>query len=193
MSFLQLRELWAARQAEIVLALIGIVLVGGGVFWWRTQNSEETKIEIINGQQAQAVNETKLSIDVSGAVTRPGVYSLNSGSRVLDALEAAGGVTAAADSEWIDKYLNRSAKINDGQKIYIPGKSQKTNSDVQTSSKININAAGSGELEVLPGIGPVTAGKIINGRPYNKIEELIERKITSQKIFDQIKDQISVW
>lgn len=193
MSFLQLRELWAARQAEIVLALIGIVLVGGGVFWWRTQNSEETKIEIINGQQAQAVNETKLSIDVSGAVTRPGVYSLNSGSRVLDALEAAGGVTAAADSEWIDKYLNRSAKINDGQKIYIPGKSQKTNSDVQTSSKININAAGSGELEALPGIGPVTAGKIINGRPYNKIEELIERKITSQKIFDQIKDQISVW
>lgn len=131
------------------------------------------------------------------------MYKLVTDSRVIDALEAAGGLTDQADTEWVDKYLNKSAKVSDGQKIYVPRNSENdqiSNSKLQTSSNsqntnsiININTAGSRELEALPGVGPVTAEKIIAGRPYGNIEELIGKKIVSQKIFDQIKGQISVW
>ena len=90
--------------------------------------------------------------------------------------------------------------LSDGQKIYIPKLSETQNSvsvnGVSTgniSSKININSAGASDLDSLPGIGSVTAQKIIDARPYSAIEDLLNRKIVSQKVFDQIKEKISIY
>lgn len=85
-------------------------------------------------------------------------------------------------------------------KIYIPkvgesasNVSGSTAAGTQVNAKVNINTATQAELEALSGIGPVTASKIISGRPYSKIEDLLTLKILSKKVFDQIKDSISVF
>ena len=136
-----------------------------------------------------ATISAELVVDIGGEVVRPGVYKLPVGSRIEDALRVAEGLTVGADTNYIEKYLNRAAKVSDGQKLYIPSKSASSVQD----NRININSASQGELEGLPGIGPVTAGKIMAGRPYQNISELVGRKIVGTKVFEQIKDQISVW
>lgn len=192
----KIKSFLKAHEAEALLTLIGLSLVGGGIFWSKVQGEEETKIEILETEEKAA---PEIVVDVAGEVNKPGVYKLAGGARVNEAIELAGGIKGGADQEWINKYLNRSAKVNDGQKIYIPAKSEIKNSNLQTNSNsqnlkmININTASSGELEALAGVGPATAGKIIAGRPYARVEELTERKIVSTKVFEQNKDKISVW
>src|SRR3989344_1802896 len=161
-------------KKEIVLALLGLTLIGAGVFWWKSGGVEEDKIEII---EASGEVASKVKVDIEGAVEKPGIYELDNGSRIGDVIEKA-GLGAEADTKWIETYLNRAEVVKDGMKIYIPSKSEILNpkseilnkSQIQ-NSKIDVNTASQVELEELPGIGPVTAKKIIDGRPYGRIEE----------------------
>ena len=162
---------------------------GGRSFWWRSGSSEPAQPEII----MNVTESAKLMVDVSGEVVKPGVYELPAGSRVEDVLQITGGETENADTDYIEKYLNRAAKVSDGQKIYIPAYNAGPTALNAQSNHVNINSASQAELEALPGIGPVTAGKIVAGRPYQSISDLIGRKIVRQKVYDQIKDMISVW
>lgn len=139
-----------------------------------------------------------IHVDVAGAVENPGVYKLASGNRIQDALAIAGGLSASADRDWIEKNLNKAAKVTDGGKIYIPsidevieGKAQKNLLGVATG-QVNINTASQSELENLPGVGPVTAGKIISGRPYQTTYELKTKKIVGNALFEKIKDRIGL-
>ena len=91
-------------------------------------------------------------------------------------------------------------KLSDSQKIYVPHVSENTDIQSQTVgvgssqiSLININQAAAGELDSLPRVGPVTAQKIINSRPYSRIEDLLNKKIVSSKVFSEIKDKIAVY
>lgn len=91
-------------------------------------------------------------------------------------------------------------KISDGSKIYVPSQGENEAnvqtgqvSGVSTQAKININTASQSELEALPGIGPVTASKIISDRPYQKIEELISKKVVSRSVYDKIKDSLTLY
>lgn len=142
-------------------------------------------------------------IDVAGAVVSPGVYELGGNNRVQDALIAAGGLSALADRDWIEKNLNKAAKLTDGGKIYIPKTGETSSRNVSnlnnpsnllggTIDKVNINTSSAGELEGLPGVGPVTAGKIISGRPYQTIEDLKTKKIVGNALFEKIKDRIGL-
>ncbi len=187
MSETWIREWVEAHRWAVLLALVGAILIGAGVFWGRT--GQESEVRILSGV-SESSTSAELIVDIGGKVARPGVYKLPIGSRIEDALRAAGGEAEGADTNYIEKYLNKAAKVSDGQKIYIP---QKSEARSQESVTVNINSASQGELEALPGIGPVMAGKIMAGRPYQNISELVERKIVGQKIYDQIKDQISVW
>lgn len=186
------------KSLPVILALVGVVLIGGGVWWWKMSEADEG-VEILSSPGGAAVvgvasESGTWIVDVGGAVVNSGVYRVEVGTRVGEALEAAGGLAGDADLEWVAKYLNKAEKTSDGQKIYIPGKNnQETSSNNQTNSKININVASQGELEGLPGVGPVTAEKIIGGRPYSRVEEVVEKKIVGQKVWEQIKDKISVW
>ena len=196
------KQLFEAKKIEFTLLLFGVTLIGVGVFLWKA-GVTQTKIEILDSSTTVAgsgqKNTNKIFVDVAGAVKRPGVVGLVSGSRVNEAIASAGGITAEADSNWVAQNLNMAKVLEDGEKIYIPSvKSQDTNttsvsSGQAISNKININNAVESELDKLPGIGPVTAGKIINSRPYSKIEDLIDRKVVTIKVWEGIKELISAW
>jgi len=188
---------WERFKLPIGLSLIGIVLIVGGIFASGLNSQKPTgfpKESIVSDQKT-------ISVDVSGAVQKPGVYRLNAGSRIEDAVTAAGGFNNTANQEYISKYLNLAQKLSDGTKVYVPavGESGPTSqvggtvSGVTTQAKVNINTATQAELEALPGIGPVTASKIISDRPYQRVEELIEKKIVGKSVFEKIKDQIVVY
>ncbi|KKU67960.1 MAG: Competence protein ComEA helix-hairpin-helix repeat protein [Candidatus Amesbacteria bacterium GW2011_GWA1_47_20] len=171
-----------AHRWAVLGVLVGAALIGSGVFMTRT--AEQPGVEVLS-----ATISAELVVDIGGEVVRPGVYKLPVGSRIEDALRVAEGLTVGADTNYIEKYLNRAAKVSDGQKLYIPSKSASSVQD----NRININSASQGELEGLPGIGPVTAGKIMAGRPYQNVSDLVEKKIVGEKLYDQIKDMVSVW
>lgn len=172
------------------------MLVSLGVLVWKINRSETgTKIEFLHEEVAgEATEAGSLMVDVEGAVISPGVYKLPPAGRVAQAIAQAGGLASDADRDWVQKYLNQAEKIKDGMKIFIPSvNNQLPITNDQSNSKININTAGEGELDTLPGVGPVTAKKIMAGRPYGRAEELLEKKIVTAKVWDQIKELIGVW
>jgi competence protein ComEA len=146
-----------------------------------------------------------LVVHVSGAVTRPGVYNLPAGSRIKDALLAAGNTTSGADPE----ALNLAAPLEDGVKIVVPLLNPPTASpqpssfsstpavsDNLAAGPININQATQAELESLPGIGPVIAQRIIAYReengPFTTTEAIQNVAGIGPATFEDIESLITV-
>ena len=184
----------------------------GGVLFLRTPESDEVPIVIHtpaltpSATFVPTVTPAPLRVHVSGAVQHPGVYSLEQGSRVQEALELAGGVAEDAD---LDR-INLAAWVSDGQKVYVP-KQGETDLPVMLlsagsvsgqvvglsgSGKVNINTATAEELDTLPGIGPAYAERIIRHRqeqgPFESIEQIMEVKGIAEGKFEELKDLISV-
>lgn len=143
-----------------------------------------------------------IMVDVEGAVVKPGVYTLSSDARIRDALIAAMGLSSTANRDWVSMHINLAAKLSDGAKVYIPSVGELGNSTVSgsgavvgdsTSSQININTASMSELDSLSGVGPVTAQKIIDNRPYTDIQELLNKKVIGNSVFEKIKEKITVY
>ena len=146
--------------------------------------------------------EKPIVIQVTGAVPRPGVYALAQGSRVQDAISAAGGFLIDADKTGI----NLARALEDGEQLDIPfsnGSSpviQDTPIALATSASsaelININTASSAELDTLPGIGPTTAQKIIDYRtqngPFVSKEDIINVSGIGPGTYEKLKDLITV-
>jgi competence protein ComEA len=143
---------------------------------------------------------SQITVDVEGSVQNPGVYRLNSSARVQEALIASGGLSGDADREYVAKHINMATKLIDGGKVYIPkiGEIQAQTADSGATSdvlgtqttQIDINSASSEVLDSLPGVGLVTAQKIIAGRPYSSVEELQTKKVVNKKVYDEIKDKV---
>ncbi len=143
-------------------------------------------------------------INIDGAVVSPGVYTLPVQSRVVDAVEAAGGLAKNASTGSV----NLAAELKDGSHIYIPARnpSLEISTDLVGSvvgisesgdliSLVNINQASLEVLIGLPGIGPVTAGKIISFREeqlFTKIEEIQKVPGIGPATFEQIKIYLTV-
>jgi competence protein ComEA len=98
-----------------------------------------------------------IAVHVGGEVAGPGLYRLPPGSRIDDALRAAGGVTPDGDVERV----NLAARLADGQQVVVPRKAAKAVAGPVTPAKVNVNTATVAELDVLPGIGPATAQRIV--------------------------------
>ncbi len=187
----------------IVLGFAGLIFLGYGLISLigpRKGNSDIT-FEPGDVASSSAKMEVKIFVDVEGAVIKPGIQNLASSARMQDALISAGGLSQEANREWVSKNLNLAAKLTDGAKIYIPKAEEavaassvsNTTLSVTTSGQININTANEKDLDTLPGVGPVTAQKIISSRPYSSIEDLLNKKVVSSKVFSQIKDKISTY
>jgi competence protein ComEA len=135
-------------------------------------------------------------VDVAGAVMRPGLHRLEPGDRVGDAIEAAGGFAPRVDLAETSRSLNLAQPLEDGVKVLVP---ELGTADVSTrrdgDSRIDLNHAQQSELETLPGIGPVTARKIIDARSearFDTVRELRGRGVVGQAVFDDIKDLLRV-
>ncbi|MBU1032247.1 helix-hairpin-helix domain-containing protein [Patescibacteria group bacterium] len=184
-------------RLPIGLALMGIVLIIGGVFA-SGLNKAQPKVF---PKESLIQNQKLISVDVSGAVNKPGVYQVKDESRIEEAIASAGGFSENANKEYISKYLNMAQKLSDGSKLYIPFTEEQGNASQNigvvagenTGAKININTATQAELESLNGIGSVRASAIISGRPYQTIEDLLNQKILGKSVFENIKDQIVVY
>jgi competence protein ComEA len=145
-------------------------------------------------------------IDVGGAVERPGLYRLVAGSRVGDALAAAGGYSPAVDLQLAGQRINLAAPLIDGLKIHVPRRGEQVTATPTVADGpaavpatggglIDVNTADQRSLETLPGIGPVTAGKIIAARaeaPFGSIEELLGRKVVGPATMEKIRQLITV-
>ena len=178
----------------------------GGIVLYQKSTTGNSSVEIIESETSQT---KEIVIEVGGAVEKPGVYRFNSNARVNDALVAAGGLSAAAERTWVEKYLNRASVLTDGQKIYIPSVNEQSevasanqgDTDQTVSSPVlsynselvNINTATLQTLDTLPGIGQVYGGKIIEQRPYSNIEELLSKKVIPQSTYEKIKNLIAVY
>ena len=135
-----------------------------------------------------------LVVDVAGAVARPGVVRLPGGSRVIDAIAAAGGFAQDADRA----ALNQAAPLRDGARVYVPKPGELPpagSSGSDAERKLNLNLASAAELEALPGIGPSIAARIVrsrDGRPFAKPEELQTRGLVSPRVFADLRDLVSI-
>ena len=113
-------------------------------------------------------------------------------------------MTKEADNQRISQTINRAAIVADGGKLYFPKISDSSSSNIvrregntpgvpsQTTDMVNINMASQAQLDELAGVGPVTAQKIIDGRPYQVLTELVSKKAMSQSVFDKVKDRLTL-
>lgn len=188
------------------LIALGTFLTGIGVLASLIlSRGDQQGIEIIPADSnpsnpSSSSNPSQILVDVAGAVENPGVYRLPADSRLNDALAAAGGLSANSDRDYVNQYLNLAQKISDGSKIYIPAigendqhvSSNAPNFPNSLNNAVSINSSSLSQLDTLAGIGAVRAQAIIDGRPYTRIEELTERKILPQSVFDKNKERLTL-
>ena len=193
----------------LALGLFGLIFLGYGLIalLGASKSSSDIIFEPGNDSNLSSTSASAktsvgdIVVDVEGSVLKPGIHRVALDSRLRDGLIAAGGLSEDADRNWVTKNLNLALKLNDGAKIYIPKIGESIIGSTGTTGitgsnnmeQININTASEGILDSLPGVGPVTAQKIIKGRQYSSIDELISKKVVSNKVFDQIKEKIRVY
>lgn len=207
------------KQKIIVIAIAGIVAIAIMYFIYnKNQVKEDINIEneiLVNNVSTNEnnTNDDIVIIHITGSVKNPGIVKLKEGSRIEDAIEAAGGLTENADITRV----NLAYVVEDGTKIKIPSASEEdigdediidsksgdniiieenavpSNNSTQT---ININKATEKEFETLPGIGPSLASKIIEYRNQNgkfeSIEDIKNVNGIGDNKYEKIKDLITV-
>lgn len=195
-------------MALIIMTFLGVKIAGKEI---NTEESGSTINDEGNNQELKAekkdmeqkigfmagADKSPIFVDVDGAVKNPGVYELTQGDRVNDAIDKAGGLSEDAYT----RNLNKARLLEDGEKIYIPDKSEQfvenntvTLYNTGEDNLININTATKEQLMALNGIGEAYAERIIEYRKKSKfssIEEIKNVKGIGEKTFDKIKDSIT--
>ena len=148
---------------------------------------------------------TTIVVDVEGAVLEPGIRQLLAGARVADAVSAAGGYAPDADLEAAAATINLAERLTDGAQVVVPrigagaaagGPNAAPTAEAasgggdEPDGPLNINTASADELEALPGIGPVTVDRIIDGRrerPFSSLEDAVERGVLNRGQLDDLE------
>lgn len=218
------------KQIMLLVFIICLIVTGVGIIIWQKVNDGDviTDLEEVSVSVKESVSDNrkkeeqgeekapqkkKIIIHIAGAVNEAGVYELEEGARVIDALKLAGGETEAAELD----HINLAAPIFDSDKIFIP----RENSDIEnnenggqngdfeqknkitysqqtdsSSSKINLNRAGKSELEQLPGIGPSKAANIIKYREkignFSEFVQLLNVSGIGEKTLDKIVTELTL-
>jgi len=187
--------MFAFNRQELILAGVFLLLGIGLLFFRSGDGGEEFLNKNPSGEFKEKSPPTQNApayiIHVAGAVKFPGVYSLAPEKRIIDAVEAAGGVSWEADLNRI----NLAAPLADGMQVDIPLKQEvEVNSSPEKQGQIQINRASSEELETLPGIGPARAAAIIEFRErkgdFREPEDLLQISGIGEATLDRLREHI---
>src|SRR5215218_6170636 len=213
----------AGRQRVAVALLVLLALVGAGVVWARAtprlagapggQDAAAPADQTLPraapdtsagagspgaaGSPGGALPSGQVAVHVAGRVRHPGLVRLPAGSRVQDAITAAGGVTSGADLDAV----NLARKLTDGEQVRVPGPGDPAPppdaaaGPATPSAPLDLNTATVEQLDTLPGVGEVTAGRIVAHRsahPFTTVDELLEVPGIGQRRFEQLKDLVTV-
>jgi competence protein ComEA len=198
-----------AWRGYIALSLVWVAVLAVALLWARRPPARSIEIlppptALPTSLPSPTSTPAPFHVDVAGAVKTPGVYRLPPGSIVADAIALAGGPSADAD---LDR-LNKAIDLQDGSQVYVPRRSETRSSPpdpagsalvtplpplrAASSSLIDLNTATLEELDGLPEIGPALAKRIVEGRPYGAVEELLRVKGIGPAVYDEIKHLITV-
>jgi competence protein ComEA len=205
---------------RVGIAALLVVALGAGFIWYRlgagdsgesstarrapaTSSAPTGTSTATGGSSGASKKGERVTVHVAGTVAKPGVYDLDAGARVIDAIEAAGGGAPDADLN----RLNLAAKVADGQRVLVQrvgeaapagsatsGGSGGTSAD--PSGLVSLNNATQAELEGLPGIGPTLAEAIITERErrggFRSVNELRDVRGIGEKRFADLKDKVTI-
>ncbi len=186
---------WAYRHAPQLAASLGLLVVGALsvllLSWPRSAGISERSAPAIPRVAARAM----VLVYVSGAVTEPGIYRLEAGLRVRDAIEIAGGLLPEADMQ---RLPNLAARLRDGREIhviYARAPAARTPKRIR-ADQVDINSADVSQLERVPGIDPALAQAIVAQReafgPYARLSELKSALGIDARLFRQIRGYLRV-
>lgn len=152
-----------------------------------------SEVDEISSATETVVSSLYIYVDIKGEVANPGVYKLDSNSRLYEVISLAGGLTIDADVYQI----NMASLLTDEMNIYIPSIYDDVVVDIPTEpSLIDINQANETLLETLPGIGPSTATAIVDYRIefgyFGSIEDIMNVPGIGETTYDNIKDLITI-
>lgn len=192
-----------ARSLVAGAAMVGLVL---GALWWLTRQAPppvEATLPLVDVTAPAVTTSTTTTgpvvVHVAGAVVTPGVHELPPGSRVIDAVEASGGLAPDADAGAV----NLAAVLEDGSQVYVPrageippGPAPAASGSEEASGPVDLNAADAELLDTLPGIGPATAAAIVDHRerngPFATVEGLLDVRGIGEAKLAALRDLVRV-
>ena len=196
-------ESWSLAVKGAVIAVVLLLLVAvGGLLPKKEEAVEETEVVVTTvlaeKTEVSTTQETVIFVDIKGAVKNPGVYQMKVGDRVKDAIDAAGGLTAEADSQKV----NLAQRVEDQMVIVVPKVGEEaeeipageTRNEATKEGKVNINTATVEELKTLKGVGEKKAEAIIEYRKKNGSfqtkEDLMKVRGIGKKLFESFQERI---
>jgi competence protein ComEA len=193
-----IKELLAEFSPRALKATITILaVVAFGTYVFSSGLGQDNKVTIAkqsgSSEEPASIKTPTIYVHVAGAVKSPGIYQLDSGSRVYDAVLAAGGFTAKANQASV----NMARALNDGEQLLVSsGASGAVFEGSPASTLISLNQASASELEELPGVGPALAGRMIDWRTANggfkAKEDLLNVAGIGDKLFAAVKDLVTL-
>ena len=204
--FDECKEKWESWSLAVKGAVIGgvlLLLVGVGGLLPKKEEAVEESEAVVTTVMAEKTEESTtleavIFVDIKGEVKKPGVYQMKVGDRVKDAIDAAGGLTAEADSQKV----NLAQRVEDQMVIVVPKVGEEaeaipagvTSKETSKEGKVNINTATVEELKTLKGVGEKKAEAIIEYRKKNGSfktkEDLMKVRGIGKKLFESFEERI---
>jgi competence protein ComEA len=190
-----------SRRELILVSLVGLTAAGGAGLWYVRSLPRPVEVRAAPPRAAPSPQAQPLFVHVAGWVRKPGVYQLEEGRRVIDALDMAGGPRRGAELG----ALNLAAVLVDGQQVLVPGPAPPAGGSASGtpvpgatpgSTLINVNSATLEELETLPGIGEVLAQAVVAYReehgPFTSVDQLEDVSGIGPATLEEIRDLVTV-
>ena len=195
----------ALLRVAAVITLAGVVAVAAFGSALTSGGGDGVSIDVqgsqVPGSLEPATGSGEVVVEIVGAVAQPGVLRLPAGSRVADLIAAAGGYGPRVDTARAAE-LHLATILADGDRIVVPSRDDAVapsgpgaTSGGSESAPLDLNTATLEQLDTLPGIGPVTAQKIVDARaeaPFASVDDLRSRGVLGEKTFERLRDLVTV-